>query len=508
MNEASAILLSSVTEECCSSVASALARDQFHCLERWLYSTKAGSLGLCGVERGGERRGRELLRLLLQAHLGFRGDGDVGEALRVSAQDSSDGEVVLLYTLKRMHTRSIVTIFGEVWVKRVGYGKAGTASIHPLDEQLQLPGRTYSYELQRRLVKKAVQGPFDEAIDVLHESTGVEVPKRSAEEIVIDASRDFDSFYADRQAEGGDGSGSILVGSVDCKGIPMVKSELVAKCVRRGKGKKAQKKRMATVAAVFTQMPYIRTPEEVVASLFDLEKTTGKKRNKASGPERKRVWASLQAGKDAFIKDVYEEMKRRDPHGRKLHVMVTDGERALQKRILRTMKGSILILDLLHVLERLWGAGHAFYGEGTKEAEEFVHYRALRLLRGEVSQVVKGLRQMVTKRKLRGKKKKKVLDAASYYYKNKSRMRYDEYLAQGLPIASGSVEGACKNLIKDRMERSGMRWTARMAEAMVKMRAIYLSGDYDDYWDYHVIQDQDRLYPKNRWKPACAVVQE
>ena len=45
-------------------------------------------------------------------------------------------------------------------------------------------------------------------------------------------------------------------------------------------------------------------------------------------------------------------------------------------------------------------------------------------------------------------------------------MRYDEYLARGLPIASGPVEGACKNLIKDRMERSGMRWTPRMAEAM------------------------------------------
>src|SRR5438876_5875639 len=60
-------------------------------------------------------------------------------------------------------------------------------------------------------------------------------------------------------------------------------------------------------------------------------------------------------------------------------------------------------------------------------------------------------------------------------------MHYDQYLARGLPIASGSVEGACKNLIKDRMERSGMRWTEAMAEAIVKLRAIYLSGDFDQY---------------------------
>ncbi|HYS30066.1 MAG TPA: hypothetical protein VEQ12_11300 [Candidatus Limnocylindria bacterium] len=72
---------------------------------------------------------------------------------------------------------------------------------------------------------------------------------------------------------------------------------------------------------------------------------------------------------------------------------------------------------------------------------------------------------------------------AGYYYRNRTRMRYDLYLRNGWPIASGSVEGACKNLIKDRMERSGMRWTPGMAEAMLRLRTIYLSGDLDPYWD-------------------------
>ncbi|HEB33185.1 MAG TPA: hypothetical protein ENI15_20280 [Spirochaetes bacterium] len=158
------------------------------------------------------------------------------------------------------------------------------------------------------------------------------------------------------------------------------------------------------------------------------------------------------------------------------------------------------------MLEKLWAAGHALYGEGTDEAVEFVRRRAFRILRGEVSQVVKGLRQIVTKRKLKGKKAEVVLGAAAYYYRNKSRMKYNEYLAQGLPIASGSVEGACKNLIKDRMERSGMRWSSDGAEAMVKMRAVYLSGDFEEYWDRHIAQDQERLYPKTRWEPVATVV--
>jgi hypothetical protein len=74
-------------------------------------------------------------------------------------------------------------------------------------------------------------------------------------------------------------------------------------------------------------------------------------------------------------------------------------------------------------------------------------------------------------------------------------MRYHEYLAKGWPIASGPVEGVCKNLIKDRMERSGMRWTEQMAEAIVQLRAIYLSGDFDGYCQFHIDQDQRRLYP-------------
>ncbi len=492
------------TQSCCNRSAELLARYEFDSLEKWLYSSQAHSLPLHGIEVAEQRRGRELLRLLLQAHVESRGDGDVGAAIRVCVPDSPDGH--LLYTHKREHTRHLITIFGEIQVKRMGYSMEGRKSIHPLDEQLQLPLRKYSYEIQRLVVKKAVQGPFDEVVDAVYEATGVRIPKRSAEKIVIDASADFYSFYARRRGSGGERGGSILVGSIDCKGIPMVKSELTVKKARRGKGQKAQKKKMATVAAVFTQEPYIRTPEEVVQSLFPTGEVQSRSRHKSSGPQRKRVWASLKASKDWFISDVKEEMARRDPRGRKSRVVVTDGERALQRRTALMINDAVSVLDLLHVLEKLWAAGHALYGEGTDKAVEFVRQRALRILKGEVSQVVKGLRQIATKRRLKGKKEEVLRGTAAYYYKNKSRMRYNEYLAQGLPIASGSVEGACKNLIKDRMERSGMRWSSDGAEAMVKMRAVYLSRDFEEYWNWHIARELRRLYPKAHWEASVTVV--
>jgi len=461
-------------------------------------------MGLRAVELGEEMHGRELLRLLLQSHVENRGTGDVGPSIRVFEEGCCSPAV--LYTHKRMQSRKVVTVFGKICVRRMGYGIRGEISIHPLDEQLQLPARLYSYELQRRLVKKAVQGPFDEVIEGVRESTGVKISKRTAEDIVCEACEDFDSFYAGRQQEPTEETGPILVGSIDCKGIPMIKSELASRKVRRGRGEKAQKKMMATVATVFTQRPRIRTPEEVVESLFEPEKRPKPKRARSSRAENKRVWASLESTKDWFINDVYEEIKRRDPDGNKVHVVVTDGERALQIRVAQTMKHCTLILDLLHVLEKLWIAGHALYGEGTEKARLFVRQRTLRILNGQVSQVVKGLRLTITKRRLKGNKQKTLSSVSDYFYRNRSRMRYDQYLAQGLPIASGSVEGACKNLIKDRMERSGMRWSLNMAEAMVKMRAIYLSGDLDNYWDYHVQQDQERLYGINPWEPTIPVV--
>jgi hypothetical protein len=265
----------------------------------------------------------------------------------------------------------------------------------------------------------------------------------------------------------------------------------------RKKGEKSNKKRMATVATVYTQDPRIRTPEEVVESLFKppLRVVEGRKKEKGkkrAGPQNKRVWASLTKGKDAVLKEVQQEVELRDPDKKKTRVALTDGEIALQKRVLKWLPGVILILDLLHALGYLWKAAYLFHEEGSTEAENWVKKRVLLILQGKVSEVVRGLRQSATKRKFEGKQKETIDKVTGYLYKNRQYMRYHEYLQKGLPIASGAVEGACKNLVKDRMERSGMRWMDIGAEAMLKLRGVYLSRDFDEYWVFHIAQDQDR----------------
>jgi hypothetical protein len=67
-------------------------------------------------------------------------------------------------------------------------------------------------------------------------------------------------------------------------------------------------------------------------------------------------------------------------------------------------------------------------------------------------------------------------------------MKYDEYLAKGYPIGTGVVEAACGHLVKDRMEISGARWGIEGAEAILRLRSIVKSGDWDAYWNFYVEQ--------------------
>jgi hypothetical protein len=499
------------------------ARFAFRQLETWLTSEEANLASEAWVEEQLDLRGREVLRLMLQAHLRQRGTGDVGAALRVfsppdapvaltpppdgpAPPDAGQAQPVR-HGEKRLHGLTLRTVFGKVEVTRTAYVAAGQDSVHPLDEQLRLPERSFSHPLQERLVHRVVQGPFGEAVADVEHDTGIKMSKRSAEQIVQEAAVDFPAFNKQREVADAKETGPIVVTGIDCKGVPMIKPEQTLRKTRRGKGDKKHKKRMATVATVRTQQRRVRTPEDVVESLFKTtpgEKQPRARKKPAAPKEHKRVWADLIRSKDKVIADVVEEAKRVDPGGVKTHVALCDGERALQKRILPALQAVsaavLLILDLMHVLEKLWKVAHCFHAEGSAEATAWVRERTLRVLRGEVSQVIKGMRQSATKRGLTGSKRETVDKVARYMRRNKKHMKYDEYLRQGLPIASGCVEGACKNLIKDRMERSGMRWSLEGAEGLIRLRSLHLSGDFDEYWDFHLDQDHRRLYPPGRWE--------
>jgi hypothetical protein len=200
-----------------------------------MMSEEAMTLSLSELEVEQEKRAREAQRLLMQAHLDARGTGEVGPSIEV-VRGGESGDTTERLPAQRIHTLKIHSIFGEVIAKRTAYGAPGAESIHPLDKMIALPERSYTQEMQRRAVIAAIRGPFDEGVDELAATTGSPMKKLTIEQVVREAARDFDAFYAQRQVPAGENTGPILVCAVDCKGIHMVKPEKALRVVRLGKG--------------------------------------------------------------------------------------------------------------------------------------------------------------------------------------------------------------------------------------------------------------------------------
>jgi hypothetical protein len=268
----------------------------------------------------------------------------------------------------------------------------------------------------------------------------------------------------------------------------------------RTKGEKASQKRMATVGTVYTVDRYVRTPEAVVAALFRdaPEPTKGRPR-----PQHKQVWASLArdgvpgSGTEVVFAWLLNGVAERNPGLHKEMVFVGDGQETLwaARKAFLPERPCVDILDLLHVTPRLWKAAHVFHPERSQEAEQFVRQRLLRVLQGQAAGVLRGLREMATKHGVSGAKKKTLTKVCRYLETNLARMRYDAYLAAGYPIASGAIEGACRHLIKDRMERAGMHWTVPGAQAMLDVRSVFISGRWEEFQADRMEREVQRLYP-------------
>lgn len=482
------------------------AEEAFALLLSWNKSPAAMSAEAYAVEEELFQGGMELLRLMLEENFRSRDSDDVGLAI----EKCTDTQEWVELSQRIEHWRNYESLFGTVRFERLGYGSPGHKSIHPLDEELNMPCRKYSYVLQERGARLCGRGPFDEALDELETTCAGHVPKRQLENVVVDAAQDFTAFYEERcgVAAPPTESGSIMVCGIDCKGVPKRKTAQEReepRKVRLGKGEKRTKKKMATVASVHTTEPHPRTAEQVVANLMDPD--AEKPEAPRPRPKDRRLWASVKQSKDDVILEAAQEMQRRDPDREKIAVCVMDGEKALKTRAIKYLQQAfpalILVLDIIHVVEYLWKAAYAFHEPESEEARLWVRERLLRILQGDVSLVARGMRQSATKLSLSDKEREPVDTACNYFLNNKDRMRYDEYMAQGLPIASGAVEGACGHLVKDRMEITGATWNVHEdgAEAVLRIRAIDKSGDWGDYWKFHMEQEKQRLYA-TPWKVA------
>ena len=449
---------------------------------------EAQELELHEVERQVFRQLLALGRVVLEGFLANKGTGEKGERITLP-----DGRGLPHHGTR---DRKYLSIFGKLEIERAYYWRKGAPGVLPLDEDLNLPERQYSYLLQEWGELLGVEGAFEKVTDHLETLLRVKFWKQGVELVAKDVSSDVQPFYEEKGKPDGRTEAEVLVAAVDGKGVPIRRETPRARKLQLKKGEKANKKKESMVTAVYTIGRDVRTSEEVVREIRDDATVVETEKRKRPVPKNKRVRATM-AGKDAAFEEVRRQFEERDPKGKKERVVLTDGDAALRIRAKRILSGPspiVLILDIMHVLSYLWTASYAFHKEGSAEAARWVMHRLQLLLEGKVGYVIGGLKQSITKHDLSGHKRAKVEKAIEYMAKRREYMAYDDYLAKGYPIGSGVVEGACRSLVRDRMEGPGMRWGVPGAQAILDLRAVRMNGDWQDFWEYRVCKERERLY--------------
>ena len=448
------------------------------------------------IEHYIHHEGHELLRRLFQAHLDVRASEEVRQDKVINAQG------INLTHFRAKTTRTLTTLFGDVIITRKSYSKPSAKSVFPLDSALNISQDQFSDGVRLRLAEQVNHCAYDHAIDQLSTTTGAAIGKRQSLKLVQDIAQDFEDYYLQNRYIEPEKTNALLVLTFDGKGIVMRPDSLRECTKKRAKktnkltsrlsaGEKRDRKRMAQVASVYTVLPHCRSAESIMHK--EQEDNVHVLRPPV---QNKRVWASVERDPERVISEAFEEALQRDPEQRRQWIVLIDGQPAQRKIIEKVAKNLnvkvTIVMDFIHVLEYLWKAAWCFFSKGDKAVENWVAQRALKILKGGCNQVAKGIRQSATKQKL--DKREAVDKCASYLLKNKKWLQYDHALASGFPIASGIIEGACRHLINDRLDITGARWSLDGAEAILKLRSLKSSGDFDSYWHFHKQQSKKRHY--------------
>ena len=455
-------------------------------------------------------QGRELLRGLVQLGL----DGQAEREVRLAAVTGADG--VRRSRAERGHARPVVTRLGEVVVRRIAYrsGVKGAGSLFPRDAVLNLPPCGYSWALQRLAEMFARSGSYAQAREFVLAATGVSIGKRQLEQVTVAAAADAERFCQDPgrprdevvlPGTGEEGGLPPLVISADGKGVAM-RPEARRRCAkapgkrvrtfarRAGTGEKKGCKRMAETGCVFDVQPPDgppRTPEEIM---------TREPGEPARGPRAVNRWytCDITASRAETIATLLDQAGRRDPGHR------ADLDRP-GRRGQPPDRG---------VPRRGGQAGHHDHDHdrfhpraGIPVEGRLVLPPAPRPGDGRLGDHP-GPGHPARPRRRRhcpdpparrdhpprpGSEHAKIIRTTLHYLDAKqSWMDYPRALANGWPIATGVIEGACRHLVQDRMGITGARWGLQGAQAILWLRAINASGDHDAYWDYHIQQEHQR----------------
>src|SRR6266851_2407747 len=460
-------------------LAAALAgpAEQFASMLTW-------AAGDAGAQEHGDREtaiaksGRELQRRLLEATFTI----DAGCEERTGQVTSAAG--IRHGTVEKGHDRGVISIFGPVRARRLAYRNRREANLYPADARWALPDDPYSLGMRALAAYHLAGGGYGQAQDVIAARTGVRIGRAQLAGLAQDMAGWVDDFY-DQRAQGADAglpASDVIMMQAGGKGIAVLPGH------RAGKGSDAAHpgiKKMAEIVAVADFTPAVREPEDIAAPPA--------RRKEHPGPQARDKWvaASITGSIEEMIGKAYDHADLRDPLRVRQRVFLVDGNKQQITAIgdharARGLKVPVII-DFIHVSGYLGKAAAALHPADPQAAREWAGGQRLRVLHGRAKAVAATLASVAARARAKNSHPDltDVDKAVIYLTNNHMHMRYDKALANGRPIATGMIEGACRFVIEDRFGITGARWSLDGAEIILKLRAVIVNGDLDDYMDYY-----------------------
>ena len=386
------------------------------------------------------------------------------------------------------HGRGLASVFGPVRVTRMAYRNRREPNLYPADARQVLPGDPYSLGMRFLAAFHLAGGGCGQAQEVIEARAGVTVGRDQLTGLAEDLAAWTGDFYEERSRDAEEEEqpdSDVIMMQGDGKGIAMRPEH------RRNAGKEDGTrpgiKKMAEIVAVADFTPAVREPQDIAAPPA--------RRQAHPGPKARDKWvsASVTESIEDMIAAAFDEADRRDPERVRQRVFLVDGNKqqitAIEAQAAgRGLKVPVLI-DYIHVSGYLGKAAAALHPGDPAAAGQWADGQLLRVLHRRAKAVAATLASVAAK--TRASPRTRHLDltdmdrAVTYLTNNYQHMKYDEALEKGWPIATGMIEGACRFVIEDRFGITGARWSPDGAEVILKLRAVVVNGDLDDYMRYY-----------------------
>jgi hypothetical protein len=362
--------------------------------------------------------------------------------------------------------KSFISALGPLQLQRAYYHCSGCGQgFCPRDRQLGLENTSLSPAVTRMVAAVGAMVSFEEGSQLLQELAGVSLNakqvERSAETLGVEIAADENQDLAPTDQQP---LPPTLYLGIDGTGVPMRAEELKGRCGKQSDG--SAKTREVKLCTVWS------------AEARDAQDRPVRDEGSVSYTAAIESAATLDTDgvPSAFTQRVLREASRRRFTQAQRTVILGDGAAWIWKLAQELFPRAIQIVDRFHVKQTLSSVAKAVYGLDSPQAQQWARRRHAELDTGRFPDLLRAVRRHAdTCHEAR--------KCFQYLHRNRDRMRYPQFEAQGLCTSTGVVEAGCKVVVATRLKRAGMHWTVRGSNAIIALRCSRLSGRFQDFWE-------------------------